>query len=44
VEGQTKSKIDGYRFTESGIALMAAVTGTKYWQDEELNKVGKEKK
>jgi lipid-binding SYLF domain-containing protein len=37
----TESDIDVYRFTESGIALMAAVTGTKYWKDEDLNKVKK---
>ena len=29
--------ISVYRITNTGIALMAAVTGTKYWEDDELN-------
>jgi hypothetical protein len=26
-----------YQFTESGLALQATVSGTKYWQDGKLN-------
>jgi lipid-binding SYLF domain-containing protein len=36
-DARTNQGISVYRFTESGIALMAAVTGTKHWKDEELN-------
>lgn len=31
------SNITIYQFTESGLSLKAAVSGTKYWPDEELN-------
>lgn len=34
---RTEGGIVVYRFTEAGVALMAAVTGTKYWKDDELN-------
>ena len=26
-----------YQFTESGLALQATVSGTKYWKDSKLN-------
>ena len=29
--------IEVYQFTQSGLALSAAVAGTKYWRDKELN-------
>ncbi|MDI1308423.1 MAG: hypothetical protein PSV17_03195 [Methylotenera sp.] len=34
--------IDGitiYQLTQSGLALQATVKGTKYWKDDELNKL-----
>jgi lipid-binding SYLF domain-containing protein len=33
----TKGGMEVYQFTESGIALQATVSGTKYWQDSKLN-------
>lgn len=30
--------VDVYQFTETGIALSATVSGTKYWRDKKLNK------
>lgn len=29
--------VDVYQFTESGVALSATVSGTKYWRDKKLN-------
>lgn len=36
-EGDIRSGIDVYSMTESGLALQATVTGTKYWKDDKLN-------
>ena len=36
-EGAIGSDIEAYSMTESGLALQATVTGTKYWQDDDLN-------
>jgi len=33
----TKGGIEIYQFTESGVALQATVSGTKYWKDKKLN-------
>ncbi len=33
----TRSGMEVYQFTESGIALQATVSGTKYWKDSKLN-------
>ncbi len=33
----TRSGMEIYQFTESGLALQAIVAGTKYWQDSKLN-------
>ncbi len=34
----TRGAMEVYQFTESGVALQATVSGTKYWQDSKLNK------
>ena len=34
----TRGGMEVYQFTESGIALQATVSGTKYWKDSKLNK------
>jgi lipid-binding SYLF domain-containing protein len=34
----TRGGMEVYQFTESGVALQATVSGTKYWQDSKLNK------
>ena len=34
----TRGGMEVYQFTESGVALQAPVSGTKYWQDSKLNK------
>jgi lipid-binding SYLF domain-containing protein len=36
-EGAIGKDIEAYSLTESGLALQATVTGTKYWKDKELN-------
>ena len=36
-EGDIRSGIEIYSMTESGLALQATVTGTKYWKDDKLN-------
>lgn len=36
-EGVIGSDIEVYSMTESGLALQATVTGTKYWKDKDLN-------
>lgn len=36
-EGAIGSDIEAYAMTESGLALQATVTGTKYWKDADLN-------
>ncbi len=36
-EGDIHEGIEVYALTESGLALQATVTGTKYWKDKELN-------
>ncbi len=36
-EGAIGSDIEAYSMTESGLALQATVTGTKYWKDKNLN-------
>jgi len=36
-EGDIRSKISVYTMTETGLALQATVTGSKYWKDDELN-------
>jgi lipid-binding SYLF domain-containing protein len=36
-EGAIGSDIVAYSMTESGLALQATVTGTKYWKDADLN-------
>ena len=36
-EGAIGSDIEVYSMTESGLALQATVTGTKYWKDKKLN-------
>ena len=36
-EGAIGSGIEAYSMTESGLALQATVTGTKYWKDKKLN-------
>jgi len=33
----TRGGIEVYQFTESGVALQATVSGTKYWKDSKLN-------
>ncbi len=33
----TRGAMEVYQFTESGIALQATVSGTKYWKDSKLN-------
>lgn len=33
----TRSGLEIYQFTESGLSLQATVAGTKYWQDSKLN-------
>jgi lipid-binding SYLF domain-containing protein len=33
----TRGNMEVYQFTESGVALQATVSGTKYWQDSKLN-------
>jgi len=33
----TRSGMEIYQFTQSGVALQATVAGTKYWQDSKLN-------
>ena len=37
-QAATRGAMEVYQFTESGIALQATVSGTKYWKDSELNK------
>jgi lipid-binding SYLF domain-containing protein len=37
-QAATRGGMEVYSFTESGVALQATVSGTKYWQDSELNK------
>jgi lipid-binding SYLF domain-containing protein len=34
----TRSGMEIYQFTESGVALQATVAGTRYWKDSALNK------
>ena len=34
----TRGGMEIYQFTESGLALQATVSGTKYWKDSKLNK------
>lgn len=36
-EGAIGAGIEAYSMTESGLALQATVTGTKYWKDKDLN-------
>lgn len=36
-EGAIGADIEAYSMTESGLALQATVTGTKYWKDDDLN-------
>ena len=36
-EGDLSSDIEVYSMTDSGLALQATVTGSKYWRDKELN-------
>jgi len=36
-EGDIAADIEVYAMTESGLALQATVTGTKYWKNEDLN-------
>ncbi|MHC5061312.1 MAG: lipid-binding SYLF domain-containing protein [Planctomycetota bacterium] len=36
-EGDISEDIEAYAMTESGLALQATVTGTKYWKDADLN-------
>lgn len=36
-EGDIRSGIEVFSMTESGLALQATITGTKYWKDKELN-------
>lgn len=36
-EGAINDDITVYSMTETGLALQATVTGSKYWQDDELN-------
>ena len=38
--GAAGSTIEVYQFTENGLALRAAVSGTRYWKDDELNTAG----
>ena len=38
----TKGGMEIYQFTESGLALQATVSGTKYWKDGKLNEQPKE--
>ena len=33
----TRSGMEVYQFTESGVALQATVSGTKYWKDSKMN-------
>ena len=33
----TRAGMEVYQFTESGVALQATVSGTKYWKDSKLN-------
>jgi lipid-binding SYLF domain-containing protein len=35
--GNVNEGVEVYQFTDSGIALSATVSGTKYWRDDELN-------
>jgi lipid-binding SYLF domain-containing protein len=35
--GATQGGLQIYQFTESGVALQATVSGTKYWKDSKLN-------
>jgi len=36
-EGDIAADIEAYAMTESGLALQATVTGTKYWKNNDLN-------
>ena len=36
-EGDIRAGIEVYSMTESGLALQATITGTKYWKDDKLN-------
>ncbi len=36
-EGDIAGDIEAYAMTESGLALQATVTGTKYWKNDDLN-------
>jgi lipid-binding SYLF domain-containing protein len=36
-EGDIAADIEAYAMTESGLALQATVTGTKYWKNDDLN-------
>jgi len=36
-EGAIGADIEAYAMTESGLAIQATVTGTKYWKDDDLN-------
>jgi lipid-binding SYLF domain-containing protein len=36
-EGDIAADIEAYAMTESGLALQATVTGTKYWKNADLN-------
>jgi lipid-binding SYLF domain-containing protein len=36
-EGDIAGDIEAYAMTESGLALQATVTGTKYWKNNDLN-------
>ena len=37
-QAATRGAMEIYQFTQSGIALQATVSGTKYWKDSDLNK------
>ncbi len=36
-QSATKTGLEIYQFTESGVSLQATVSGTKYWKDKKLN-------
>ncbi|MFC1781189.1 YSC84-related protein [Planctomycetota bacterium] len=36
-EGDIREGVEVFSMTESGLALQATITGTKYWKDDELN-------
>jgi len=37
VQAATRGGMEVYQFTESGVALQATISGTKYWKDSKLN-------